>query len=278
MPANLLDPPACLPAWHSVLLCLFVLGSHATVCRCFSSLEQPTHRPPPAPARHWPGLHADGYKIMRVLGVKMTKLTNSRGFIVEMSSAAIVIIGSRYGLPLSTTHTLVGALRWRCVALLPCPPARLPCRPYCAATGPPACPPSSPAAPPTLRCLPSPRCRLRHRRGPAGGPRRHEPHPAGPLLRGLGGHPGGRRPHRRSLHRTGHLRPQPLHGQPALRHRQLPHRHRLQHRPGGCLAWPGLPTRACAAWLCGCVPGCRVRLPGCVCRCSPPLKTPHAGI
>ncbi|KAI7845415.1 hypothetical protein COHA_000968 [Chlorella ohadii] len=56
------------------------------------------------------GLATYGYKIMRVLGVKMVKLTNSRGFIVEMSSAAIVIIGSRYGLPLSTTHTLVGAV------------------------------------------------------------------------------------------------------------------------------------------------------------------------
>ncbi|PRW32920.1 phosphate transporter [Chlorella sorokiniana] len=56
------------------------------------------------------GLATYGYKIMRVLGVKMVKLTNSRGFIVEMSAAAIVIIGSRYGLPLSTTHTLVGAV------------------------------------------------------------------------------------------------------------------------------------------------------------------------
>ncbi len=30
------------------------------------------------------GLATYGYKIMRVLGVKMVKLTNSRGFIVEM--------------------------------------------------------------------------------------------------------------------------------------------------------------------------------------------------
>ncbi|KAL4422787.1 hypothetical protein ABPG75_008984 [Micractinium tetrahymenae] len=56
------------------------------------------------------GLATYGYKIMQVLGVKMVKLTNSRGFIVEMSSAAIVIIGSQYGLPLSTTHTLVGCV------------------------------------------------------------------------------------------------------------------------------------------------------------------------
>ncbi|PSC76970.1 sodium phosphate symporter [Micractinium conductrix] len=56
------------------------------------------------------GLATYGYKIMKVLGVKMTKLTNSRGFIVEMSAATIVILGSRFGLPLSTTHTLVGAV------------------------------------------------------------------------------------------------------------------------------------------------------------------------
>lgn len=46
-------------------------------------------------------LAADGYKIMRVLGVKMTKLTNSRGFTVELCAAAVVILGSRYDLPLS---------------------------------------------------------------------------------------------------------------------------------------------------------------------------------
>ncbi|KAI3429392.1 hypothetical protein D9Q98_005487 [Chlorella vulgaris] len=56
------------------------------------------------------GLATYGYKIMRVLGVKMTRLTNSRGFIVEISSAAIVVISSRLGLPISTTHCLVGAV------------------------------------------------------------------------------------------------------------------------------------------------------------------------
>jgi hypothetical protein len=39
------------------------------------------------------GLATYGYKIMRVLGVKMVKLTNSRGFVVEMSAATIVILG-----------------------------------------------------------------------------------------------------------------------------------------------------------------------------------------
>lgn len=56
------------------------------------------------------GLATYGYKIMRVLGVKMTKLTNSRGFTVELCAAAVVILGSRYNLPLSTTHSMVGAV------------------------------------------------------------------------------------------------------------------------------------------------------------------------
>lgn len=56
------------------------------------------------------GLATYGYKIMRILGVKMTRLTNSRGFVVEISAAAVVCIGSRFSLPISTTHCLVGAV------------------------------------------------------------------------------------------------------------------------------------------------------------------------
>lgn len=51
-----------------------------------------------------------GYKIMRVLGVQMAKLTNSRGFTVEICAAAVVILASRFDLPLSTTHAAVGAV------------------------------------------------------------------------------------------------------------------------------------------------------------------------
>lgn len=56
------------------------------------------------------GLATYGYKIMRALGVRLTKLTNSRGFTVELCAAAVVILGSRYDLPLSTTHSMVGAV------------------------------------------------------------------------------------------------------------------------------------------------------------------------
>ncbi|PSC72363.1 sodium phosphate symporter [Micractinium conductrix] len=51
-----------------------------------------------------------GYKIMRVLGVQMAKLTNSHGFTIELCAAAVVILASRFDLPLSTTHAAVGAV------------------------------------------------------------------------------------------------------------------------------------------------------------------------
>ena len=56
------------------------------------------------------GLATYGYKIMRALGVKMTKLTNSRGYCAELTSAIIVIVASRYGFPVSTTQVITGAI------------------------------------------------------------------------------------------------------------------------------------------------------------------------
>jgi solute carrier family 20 (sodium-dependent phosphate transporter) len=56
------------------------------------------------------GLATYGYKIMRVMGVKMTRLSNSRGFAIELSASIVVIMASRYGLPTSTTQTVTGAI------------------------------------------------------------------------------------------------------------------------------------------------------------------------
>ena len=56
------------------------------------------------------GLATYGYKIMRALGVKMTKLTNSRGYCAELTAAIIVIVASRYGFPVSTTQVITGAI------------------------------------------------------------------------------------------------------------------------------------------------------------------------
>lgn len=55
------------------------------------------------------GLGLYGKKILIAMGVKMTKITPSRGFAIDIASAFIVVVGSRIGLPLSTTHCKVGA-------------------------------------------------------------------------------------------------------------------------------------------------------------------------
>ena len=55
------------------------------------------------------GLALYGSKILIAMGVKMTKITPSRGFAIDISSAFVVVVGSRIGLPLSTTHCKVGA-------------------------------------------------------------------------------------------------------------------------------------------------------------------------
>ena len=55
------------------------------------------------------GMATYGYNMMRALGVKLTKITPSRGFAIELGSALIIISGSKLKLPLSTTHCQVGS-------------------------------------------------------------------------------------------------------------------------------------------------------------------------
>ncbi|MAH61684.1 MAG: phosphate permease [Legionellales bacterium] len=56
------------------------------------------------------GLSMYGYKIIKTIGNKITALTPIRGFSAQFSTAFVVVSSSALGLPISTTHTLVGAV------------------------------------------------------------------------------------------------------------------------------------------------------------------------
>jgi PiT family inorganic phosphate transporter len=56
------------------------------------------------------GLATYGYRVMRTIGTKITELTPTRGFCATMAAAAVVVLASRTGMPVSTTHIAVGAV------------------------------------------------------------------------------------------------------------------------------------------------------------------------
>jgi sodium-dependent phosphate transporter len=55
------------------------------------------------------GLALYGYKIIKALGYKLTSLTPSRGFTVELSTSLVVVVASFAGIPVSSTQCQVGA-------------------------------------------------------------------------------------------------------------------------------------------------------------------------
>ncbi len=56
------------------------------------------------------GLATMGYKVIKTIGTRITDLTPSRGFCATLAAAATVVLASRTGLPVSTTHIAVGAV------------------------------------------------------------------------------------------------------------------------------------------------------------------------
>lgn len=56
------------------------------------------------------GLATLGYRVMRTIGTRITELTPTRGFCATLGAAATVVLASRTGLPVSTTHIAVGAV------------------------------------------------------------------------------------------------------------------------------------------------------------------------
>ena len=56
------------------------------------------------------GLATYGWRVIQTIGKKITELTPSRGFAAELAAASTVVLASATGMPISTTHTLVGAV------------------------------------------------------------------------------------------------------------------------------------------------------------------------
>jgi PiT family inorganic phosphate transporter len=56
------------------------------------------------------GLATWGWRVIETIGKKITELTPSRGFAAEFGAATTIVFASRLGMPISTTHTLVGAV------------------------------------------------------------------------------------------------------------------------------------------------------------------------
>lgn len=56
------------------------------------------------------GIFTWGYRVIKTVGFRITELTNTRGFCVDFGTATSVLIASKLGLPVSTTHAAVGAV------------------------------------------------------------------------------------------------------------------------------------------------------------------------
>ncbi len=56
------------------------------------------------------GLATYGHRVIATVGTRITNLTPSRGFAAGLAAATTIVLASGTGLPISTTHTLVGAV------------------------------------------------------------------------------------------------------------------------------------------------------------------------
>lgn len=56
------------------------------------------------------GISMAGYRVMDTIGKRITTLTNTRGFCVDFAAATTVLVASKMGLPVSTTHAAVGGV------------------------------------------------------------------------------------------------------------------------------------------------------------------------
>jgi phosphate/sulfate permease len=56
------------------------------------------------------GLATWGWRVIQTIGKKITELTPTRGFSAEFGAAITILFASKLGIPVSTTHCIVGAV------------------------------------------------------------------------------------------------------------------------------------------------------------------------
>jgi PiT family inorganic phosphate transporter len=56
------------------------------------------------------GICTFGYRVIETIGERITEITPSRGFSAEFAAATTVLVCSKLGLPISTSHTVVGSV------------------------------------------------------------------------------------------------------------------------------------------------------------------------
>jgi PiT family inorganic phosphate transporter len=56
------------------------------------------------------GTYVGGWRIIRTLGTRIIKMDTAQGFSTQSAGAAVILASSHFGYPLSTTHTISGAI------------------------------------------------------------------------------------------------------------------------------------------------------------------------